>query len=68
MGQAAGTEIQMDPLVKGKPLDLEAKEKLPTYFDQFGSLTHKLKIKHVPAKVTQEGLQLKIEEILLEDM
>lgn len=52
-------------LIKGRPLDLEEAEKRPIYFDQFGILTKKLKIHQVPAKVSQEGLKLRIEEILI---
>ncbi|CUI18203.1 Type IV conjugative transfer system pilus assembly protein TraW (plasmid) [Candidatus Protochlamydia naegleriophila] len=49
-------------LVKGKPLELEEFEKRPVFFDQFGYLTKKLGILRIPAKVTQEGLRLRIEE------
>lgn len=34
------------------------------FFDQQGRLTNKFKIQHVPAIVTQNGLQLKVEEIV----
>ena len=50
-------------LTKGKPLDLEEQEKRPVYFDQFGVLTKKFGIQAVPAKVTQEGDALRVEEI-----
>jgi conjugal transfer pilus assembly protein TraW len=52
-------------LVKGKPLELEENLKRPIYFDQFGFLTHKLNIQHIPARLTQEKstFKLKIEEI-----
>ncbi len=50
-------------LVKGKPLDLEKEEEHSVYFDQFGYLVNKLGIQHVPARVSQEGLLLKVEEI-----
>ena len=49
-------------LVKGKPLEIEELENRPVFFDQFGHLTKKLGILHVPAKVTQVGLRLRIEE------
>jgi conjugal transfer pilus assembly protein TraW len=52
-------------LTKGKPLELEEKENHPVYFDQFGTLVKKFGIKHLPAKVSQEGLKLKIEEFSL---
>lgn len=52
-------------LTKGKPLEFEEKENRPVYFDQFGTLVKKFGIKHLPAKVSQEGLQLKVEEFPL---
>ena len=52
-------------LIKGKPLELEEQEGRPIYFDQSGFLTTKLEIKNIPARVTQENNQLKIEEIPL---
>ena len=39
----------------------------PVYFDQGGKLTEKLGIRHVPAVVVQEGLKLKISEIVVEE-
>lgn len=50
-------------LVKGRPLELMDKENRPVFFDQFGFLTKKFGIQHIPAKVSQDGLRLKIEEI-----
>jgi conjugal transfer pilus assembly protein TraW len=52
-------------LVKGKSLELEEQEGRPIYFDQFGYLTRKLDIQHIPARVSQEkgSLKIKIEEI-----
>lgn len=52
-------------LVKGKPLKLEEEEGRSIYFDQFGSLTRKLDIHHIPARVSQDKdtLKIKIEEI-----
>ena len=52
-------------LVKGKPFELEEKENHPVYFDQFGTLVKKFGITYLPTKVSQEGLQLKIEEFPL---
>lgn len=40
----------------------KAEKAVRIYFDQYGYMSHKLGIKHVPALVTQDGLQLKIEE------
>ena len=61
-------EIQRCPnaviiLVGGSPLHLEAKLNQPVYFDQGGILCHKLGIQNVPARVTQKGYQLHIEEV-----
>ncbi len=50
-------------LVAGSYLALMARWQLPVYFDQQGALTRKLGITHVPALVSQEGLQLRIDEI-----
>lgn len=52
-------------LTKGSPIDLEKKVGKPVYFDQFGSITQKLGIKAIPAKVSQEGNLLKIEEFVM---
>ncbi len=54
-------------LVDGHPSELEEQEQRPIYFDQFGVLIQKLRIKGVPAKVSQQGLKLKIEEFFLEE-
>jgi len=50
-------------LTGGKPLEIEKVENKPVYFDQKGILTKKLGINAVPARVSQEGFRLKIEEI-----
>ena len=50
-------------LTKGSPLQLEEKIERPVFFDQQALLTKKLKIQFIPARVTQEGVVLKIEEI-----
>ena len=52
-------------LTSGSPIELQKAHKVWIYFDQFGSLTTKLGIKHVPAIVRQDGLKLKISEIAL---
>lgn len=54
-------------LTKGKPLEIEEQESYPVYFDQFGLLVEKFQIRYLPAKVSREGLKLKIEEIPLRD-
>lgn len=51
-------------LTGGSYLDLMRRWKRPVFFDQQGTLTEKLGIRHVPALVTQDGKRLKIEEIL----
>jgi len=51
-------------LTGGSYLDLMRRWKLPVFFDQQGSLTEKLGIRHVPAIVTQEGKRLRIDELL----
>lgn len=53
-------------LVQGSPFDLMEQWDKPVYFDQGGKLTTKLGVKHVPAIVKQEGLMLKVSEIVLE--
>ena len=50
-------------LVKGQPMQLEENLNRPIYFDQGGSLTKKFGVNQVPARVSQEGLRLKIEFI-----
>lgn len=54
-------------LTSGAPFQLMEKWRVPVYFDQGGTLTKKLGIKHVPALVIQEGLRLKISEIALKE-
>lgn len=41
-------------LIKGSPLDLQRRLKQEIYFDQFGLISRKLGIKHVPAIVYQK--------------
>lgn len=53
-------------MVKGSPLKLEETHGRRFYFDQLGLLTKKLGITQVPATVSQEGDQLKIEEVKIE--
>lgn len=49
-------------LVAGSPVDLMRAWKRPVYFDQGGTLVRKFGISQVPARVRQDGLQLRIEE------
>lgn len=52
-------------LTGGSPFDVMEQLEGPVYFDQKGILTSKLRIRHVPAVVSQEGSQLRIEEVAL---
>ncbi|RJG00561.1 type-F conjugative transfer system protein TraW [Noviherbaspirillum sedimenti] len=52
-------------LVGGSYLDLMKAWRAPVYYDQQGLLTRRLGIGHVPALVTQEGLRLRIDELVL---
>ncbi|MFN9001672.1 MAG: type-F conjugative transfer system protein TraW [Holosporales bacterium] len=54
-------------LVKGSPLNLADELERRIFFDQEGVLTKKFGITAVPARVSQEGLLLRVEEIALED-
>ena len=58
-------------LTSGSPFQLMEQWKHqdypPVYFDQGGKLTRKLGIHHVPAVVVQEGLKLKISEIVVQE-
>lgn len=50
-------------LVKGSPLELQAQEQREVFFDQQGAYVKRFNIEHIPARISQEGLLLKIEEI-----
>ncbi|WP_374247388.1 type-F conjugative transfer system protein TraW [Zoogloea sp.] len=50
-------------LVGGSYLDLMQSWHVPVYYDQQGLLTRRLGITQVPALVSQEGLQLRIDEL-----
>jgi len=52
-------------LVAGSYLDLMRRWQRSVYFDQQGALTRKLGITRVPALVSQEGMQLRIDELPL---
>ncbi len=54
-------------LVKGDPLSLEEDYERPVYFDQQGHYSRHFHIQSYPARITQEGLRLKIEEIPVEE-
>lgn len=55
-------------LVNGSPVAWEKKLKRPVYFDQGGVLIRRLGIRAVPAVVRQEGLRLRVEEIVLSSL
>lgn len=55
-------------LVRGNPFDLEKRETRSVYFDQNAFMTKKFKLQQIPAKVTQDKLRLKIEEIPIDDL
>jgi len=63
--------MEQEPLAQiiltgGSPFELMEKLDRPIYFDQGGTLTKKLGIVQVPARVTQQDKTLLIEEILLD--
>ncbi len=53
-------------LVRGRPIELEAQERRPIYFDQSGTYSRHFQIKNVPARITQQGNVLLVEEIALD--
>lgn len=50
-------------MVNGAPLELGRKWKRRVYFDQGGTLVNKMGIQNVPALVTQEGKEFRIDEL-----
>lgn len=52
-------------LVGGSYLDLMKAWRTPVYYDQQGALTRRFGIKQVPAIVSQEGLRLRVDELVL---
>lgn len=52
-------------LVGGSYLDLMKSWRIPVYYDQQGLLTRRFQIMQVPAIVSQEGLRLRIDELVL---
>ena len=52
-------------LTGGSYLDLMKPWRVAVYFDQQGTLTQRFGIRQVPALVSQEGLRLRIDEVLL---
>lgn len=54
-------------LVSGSPLDLSEKEGREVFFDQGGGLVQEFGIHALPAKISQQGMHLLVEEIALEE-
>ena len=54
-------------LLSGRPFDLARAHRRAFYFDQDGTLTEKFGLEATPARIRQEGLQLRIAEIPLDD-
>lgn len=52
-------------LVNGRPLQLEQQLQVPVYFDQGGRIVARFGIQALPAKVSQQGKLLVIEELAL---
>jgi conjugal transfer pilus assembly protein TraW len=50
-------------LTGGSPPQLMREWKLPVYFDQGGRLVSQFQIRALPARVTQEGLLMRIDEV-----
>jgi len=50
-------------LVNGAPFELEQEIQQPVYFDQRGLITGKFGVTSVPAKISQEGRMLRVEEV-----
>jgi conjugal transfer pilus assembly protein TraW len=53
-------------LVKGKPFEVEEREKRPVYFDQRGAHAARFQIENIPAKVVQRGKYLLVQELALQ--
>ena len=52
-------------LTGGSYLDLMKVWRIPVYYDQQGTLTQRFGIRQVPALVSQDGLRLRIDELVL---
>ncbi|MEO1565304.1 MAG: type-F conjugative transfer system protein TraW [Pseudomonadota bacterium] len=51
-------------LVNGAPFELEKTIQQPVFFDQEGLITTKFGIRNVPAKISQSGRLLQVEEVM----
>ena len=54
-------------LLAGRPLDLARRHGRPFFFDQGGRLAARFGLAFTPSLVTQEGGQLRIDELPLDD-
>lgn len=62
----AAPQSRIKPILTGGSyLALIKRWQRPVYFDQQGALTRRLGIQQLPALVTQEGLRLRIDEVVL---
>lgn len=52
-------------LVKGAPLELEKVHQVPIFFDQAAKITERFNVTSVPARISQKGAFLQVEEIPL---
>lgn len=53
-------------LTGGSYLDLMKAWRVPVYYDQQGTLTRRFGIRQVPALVSQEGMRLRVDEVLVQ--
>jgi conjugal transfer pilus assembly protein TraW len=62
----AGNEARIKPILTGGSyLELMKSWRVPVYYDQQGVLTRRLGIRQVPALVSQDGLRLRIDEMVV---
>ena len=64
LAQVAPTRII---LLSGRPFDLARAHARVFYFDQGGTLAERFGLKATPARIRQEGLKLRIDELVLPD-
>lgn len=66
LAQHRANDLIKITLTRGRPLEIEEEKGVPVYFDQGSVLVNKFAIKSLPARVSQDGLFLKIEELVIE--
>lgn len=65
LDEAAAAKRPIKPiLVAGSPMRLAEVWQRPVYFDQQARITHRLGLTAVPVRVTQDGLQLVVQELV----